>query len=175
MGEQHSHPKLSDGPGGVREGQAESRSGWYWERAFRQSAGGRLLWIGRARLRPYFHRGLWSHPGGVKESGSVPLRPVWMLSGNNVSPYKDAYRRWVPCRLNTPLESPHERNDLTVANLRQFAREHRPQLLADALTILRAHALAGRPVNWTAPLGSLRNGIGSSGVQSGLRPGSIVS
>ena len=92
--------------------------------------------------------------GASKESGSVPLRPVWMLSGNNVSPYKDAYRRWVPCRLNTPLESPHERSDLAVMNLRQHAREHRSELLADALTILRAHSIAGRPVNWSAPLGS---------------------
>ncbi len=73
--------------------------------------------------------------GASKESGSVDLRPVWMLSGNNVSPYKDAYRRWVPCRLNTPLESPHERDDLAVTDLRQFAREHRVELLADALTI----------------------------------------
>lgn len=92
--------------------------------------------------------------GASKESGSVPLRPVWMLSGNNVAPYKDAYRRWVPCRLNTPLESPHERDDLDVANLRQYAREHRATLLADALTILRAHALGGLPVGWKAPLGS---------------------
>ncbi len=46
--------------------------------------------------------------GASKESGSVPLRPVWFLSGNNVSPFKDAYRRWLPCRLNTPLESPHD-------------------------------------------------------------------
>ncbi len=92
--------------------------------------------------------------GASKESGSVPLRPVWLLSGNNVSPYKDAYRRWVPCRLNTPLESPHERDDLEVTDLRQYAREHRSELLADALTILRAHAQAGRSVGWKAALGS---------------------
>ena len=92
--------------------------------------------------------------GGSKESGPVPLRPVWLLSGNNVSAFKDAYRRWVPCRLKTALESPHERGDLAVSNLRQYVRDHRSELLADALTILLAHSLAGRPVNWTAPLGS---------------------
>jgi Bifunctional DNA primase/polymerase, N-terminal len=92
--------------------------------------------------------------GASKESGSVPLRPVWFLSGNNVSPFKDAYRRWLPCRLNTPFESPHERNDLEVSNLRQYARKHRLELLSAALIILRWHAIAGRPVNWSAPLGS---------------------
>jgi hypothetical protein len=92
--------------------------------------------------------------GASRESGSVPLRPVWCLSGNNVSPYKDAYRRWLPCRIETPLESPHERDDLDIADLRQHAKEHRGALLADALTILRGHALEGRPVGWRAPLGS---------------------
>ena len=92
--------------------------------------------------------------GQSKESGSVPLRPVWFLSGNNISPLKDAYRRWLPCRLDTTLESPYERDDLEVSGLRDYLAEHRPELLAAALTILRGHALAERPVGWKAPLGS---------------------
>jgi hypothetical protein len=92
--------------------------------------------------------------GLSKDSGAVPLRPVWFLSGNNIAPYKDAYRRWLPCRLETPFESPHERDDLEIKDLRKHVRDNRPQLLADALIILRAHALAGRPVDWKAPLGS---------------------
>jgi hypothetical protein len=98
--------------------------------------------------------------GTSRESGPVPLRPCWFLSGNNISPSKDAYRRWLPCNLETALENPHERDDYDVKDLRNHVREHRADLLHDALVILKAHALTGRPpaVNDkgqpVAPLGS---------------------
>jgi putative DNA primase/helicase len=92
--------------------------------------------------------------GQSRDSGSVPLRPVWMLSGNNVSPSRDAFRRWLPCNLTTPLESPHERDDIEVGNLRQHVAECRAKLIGDALVILKAHALAGHPNGGWAPLGS---------------------
>jgi hypothetical protein len=92
--------------------------------------------------------------GLSRDSGPVPLRPVWTLSGNNISPAKDAYRRWLPCGLMTPLEIPHERADLAVADLRQHLVKHRGELLRHALVILKAHAIPGRPVGWKAPLGS---------------------
>ncbi|HKI19814.1 MAG TPA: hypothetical protein VKA15_18140, partial [Isosphaeraceae bacterium] len=95
--------------------------------------------------------------GQSRESGAVPLRPCWFLTGNNISPWKDAYRRWLPCNLKTSLENPHERDDVTEKNLRQFVREHRAELLHDALVILKAHALAGRPSCGGAPLGSFED------------------
>jgi len=92
--------------------------------------------------------------GASKESGPVPLRPVWFLSGNNISPGKDAFRRWIPCNLRTELENPHERSDVAEKDLRRYVAEHRAELLWDALVILRAHAIAGRPACALAPLGS---------------------
>jgi len=92
--------------------------------------------------------------GASKESGPVPLRPVWMLSGNNISPSKDAYRRWLPCNLRSKLKDPHERDDLHEIDLKGYVASHRSELLCDALTIVRAHALAGRPVCGKARLGS---------------------
>jgi hypothetical protein len=92
--------------------------------------------------------------GQSRDSGSVPLRPVWTLSGNNVSPSRDAFRRWLPCNLMTLLESPHERPDITIGNLRQHVAERRAALIGDALVILKAHALADRPTGGWAPLGS---------------------
>jgi putative DNA primase/helicase len=83
--------------------------------------------------------------GASRESGPVPLRPCWFLSGNNISPSKDAYRRWLPCNLKTGLENPHERSDLEVSDLRKHARDNRGDLIRDALTILAAHARSGRP------------------------------
>src|SRR5262249_40524391 len=92
--------------------------------------------------------------GLSRESGAVPIRPTWFLSGNNLAPKGDAYRRWLPCSLQTDLENPHERSDLEIADLRQHAAQNRGKLLRDALVILRSHALDGRRTGWPAPLGS---------------------
>jgi hypothetical protein len=58
------------------------------------------------------------------------------------------------CNLITELERPQERNDLTIANLAKHVEQHRAELLRDALTILRAHFLAGQPSGGWARLGS---------------------
>jgi hypothetical protein len=102
--------------------------------------------------------------GQSRDSGPVPLRPTWTISGNNISPMGDSYRRWLTCNLTTTLESPHERDDIECSDLRGYARGHRAELLRHALIILKTHAVAGRPVatiqdeeesdrDW-APLGS---------------------
>lgn len=92
--------------------------------------------------------------GQSRDSGSVPLRPVWTLSGNNVSPIKDADRRWLPCNLVTKLERPYERDDIAQKNLRAYVLANRGELVRAALVILEAHALAGRPTNDWPTLGS---------------------
>jgi hypothetical protein len=92
--------------------------------------------------------------GRSQESGPVPLRPCWFLTGNNISPGKDAFRRWIPSNLRTELENPHERSDVGERDLRQYIKEHRAELLRDALVILSAHAIAGYPSSGKAPLGS---------------------
>jgi hypothetical protein len=84
----------------------------------------------------------------------VPLRPCWCLSGNNISPGKDAFRRWIPCNLRTDLERPHERADLDVKDFKSHVAEHRAEIVRDALVILKAHAVAGRPSHGQGPLGS---------------------
>jgi len=95
--------------------------------------------------------------GLSRESGRVPLRPCWFLSGNNVGPSRDAYRRWLICNLLTLLEAPHERDDIKEGNLRSHIRRHRLELLLDVLLILRAHAIAGRPRGAWAALGSFED------------------
>ena len=98
--------------------------------------------------------------GQSRDSGNVPLRPVWMVSGNNVSPTGDADRRWLPCNLVTILDRPHERSDILTEDLRKHVLENRAEILRDACIILKAHAIAGRPRRRTkegeptAPLGS---------------------
>lgn len=92
--------------------------------------------------------------GTSEHTGDLKLRPAWFLSGNNVSPGKDAHRRWLPCNLFTELERPEERRDIEVKDLRSHIAGRRGDLVRDALTILKAHARAGRPVGDWAPLGS---------------------
>jgi hypothetical protein len=84
----------------------------------------------------------------------VPLRPWWSLSGNNISPGRDAHRRWIPVGLRTELETPYERDDLEIPDLKGHFAEHRGEIVADALIILKAHALANRPRMKGGPLGS---------------------
>jgi hypothetical protein len=93
--------------------------------------------------------------GSSKHTGELPVRVVPMLSGNNVSPGKDAHRRWLVCNLRTELERPEERKDLEIKDLRAHVSGRRGELVQAALTILKAHALARWPTckEW-APLGS---------------------
>ncbi len=92
--------------------------------------------------------------GQSKTTEGLELRCCWFLSGNNVSPTKDAYRRWLVCNLVTELERPEERRDLKIPDLLRHVREHRGELVRAALVILRAHAVADRPTGGWAPLGS---------------------
>ncbi|MFI5460423.1 MAG: hypothetical protein ACHRXM_33825 [Isosphaerales bacterium] len=92
--------------------------------------------------------------GLSRDSGDVPIRPVWTLSGNNISPMGDGDRRWLPIDLVTQQESPHERKDIEVKNLRDHVIQHRAELLRDCYLILRAHALAGRPTDGWGALGT---------------------
>lgn len=92
--------------------------------------------------------------GSSQLTGAMPIRPCWFLSGNNITPGKDAHRRWIPCNLRTDLENPHERTDLEVEDLRTYTLKNRSELLWHALVILKAHAVAGRPRAAEGRLGS---------------------
>jgi hypothetical protein len=92
--------------------------------------------------------------GVSRFTGEIALRCVWFVSGNNITPAGDAPRRWVPIFLASELERPFEREDIIVKDLRAHVRANRGAIVCDALTILRAHALAGYPAAGKAPLGS---------------------
>src|SRR5512133_1848505 len=88
---------------------------------------------------------------------NLELSLCWFLSGNNLSPGKDAYRRWLVCNLVTQEENPEERPDLKIKDLLSYVTARRTTLLTSALVILKAHALAGRPTGDWGPLGSFEN------------------
>lgn len=83
--------------------------------------------------------------GSNKMYRDLPIKSVFLGSGNNVTFCGDAIRRVIPCRLEPLMERPEMRTGFRIADLPAYVAEHRGELLAAALTILRAHAVAGRP------------------------------
>src|SRR5262249_39699410 len=83
--------------------------------------------------------------GTNQPTPELPMQMVWLASGNNLVFRGDVIRRVVACRLESPLEHPEERTGFKYPDVVGYATEHRAKYLRAALTILRAHHVAGRP------------------------------
>jgi putative DNA primase/helicase len=81
---------------------------------------------------------------GVSESPALTNRCTVILTGNNITPASDLARRCIVVRLDVQAETARGR-DFRIPDLKAYIREHRSGLLVDALTIIRAHVLAGSP------------------------------
>lgn len=78
----------------------------------------------------------------------LPSRAVFFSTGNNQRFTGDLPRRTLRIRLESPLENPEDRAGFKHGEgdaLLRKALANRKFLVAQALTILRAHAVAGRP------------------------------
>lgn len=82
---------------------------------------------------------------GQQRRLTLPLRAVWVATGNNMILRGDTVRRCLHVRLNSPDEFPERRADFRHADLLGWARESRPRLVAAVLTLVRAFFDAGRP------------------------------
>jgi putative DNA primase/helicase len=91
---------------------------------------------------------------GFSKTATVPLRAIWMITGNNVTFRGDLGRRVVACDIDPRCEHPEDRTQFQHPNLRDFVLAERPRLVANALTVLRAFHVAGRPSHGQAPKGS---------------------
>jgi hypothetical protein len=80
---------------------------------------------------------------GVSERMDLPANVVWIFTGNNLTVKDDMATRAVRCRLDAQMEHPDERE--FSRDLRVYAREKRGELIHAALTIIRAHIVAGLP------------------------------
>jgi hypothetical protein len=81
---------------------------------------------------------------GLSETRKVPNRATVILTGNNITPSGDLSRRSLVVRLDANAESARGRT-FRIADLKGYVRQHRAQLIVDALTIVRAYAFAGWP------------------------------
>jgi len=93
---------------------------------------------------------------GVSKYVNLPNTTVWAINGNNAAPVGDMTRRVIPVRLVAQTNRPDLRTDmrLTEMELERQTKARRGEFAAAALTILRAHAVAGRPCPIPRPFGS---------------------
>ena len=84
----------------------------------------------------------------------LPMKAVWLASGNNTGLKADASRRVAHVRLECRTENPEERESFQHADLKSWILENRGRLVAAGLTILRAYFVAGRPKAKLKPWGS---------------------
>ena len=82
---------------------------------------------------------------GKNDAPRLPWRTVMMASGNNIDPAEDTQRRVLVARLESDMERPEERTGFVHDDLYGWVRDHRPELVADGLTVLRSFASHGRP------------------------------
>jgi hypothetical protein len=91
----------------------------------------------------------------LKESriASGRLDFTWLGTGNNPVLSSDMARRTYEIRLETDLENPEDRRDFRIPFLETYVLQHRPKLIAAALTILRSYVAAGTPLRGLAAPG----------------------
>jgi putative DNA primase/helicase len=94
---------------------------------------------------------------GETRNVSAPLSPLWLATGNGLRFIGDLGRRVVLCEQDPGCEHPEDRTDFTHKNLLEYVRNNRGRFVVAGLTILRAHALAGRPGHGGARKGSFED------------------
>ena len=80
---------------------------------------------------------------GVSQTATLPNRALFLATGNNLRTQGDTYRRVLLARIDAKSEQPFSREfDFDPAGI---AKRDRQRMVADALTIMRAHITAGSP------------------------------
>ncbi len=114
---------------------------------------------------------------GVSVMARLPVRCVWLATGNNPALSTEITRRTVRIRMDAKLDRPWMRNGFRHKNLRQWANEHRDELVWSALTMIRAWIVAGRPTGtpalgmferWSEVIGGILDVAGVPGFLSNL-------
>ena len=91
---------------------------------------------------------------GLNKLIIVPMQMVCIATGNNLTFGHDVGRRVVPIDIDAREEHPEDRDSFKYPKLRETIRRMRSGLVVDALTVLRAYHLAGRPVHGGPRVGS---------------------
>jgi len=82
---------------------------------------------------------------GVSEMTRLPIRAVWIATGNNPTFSNEMARRIVRIRLDARVDQPWRRDGFRHADLMGWVRANRARLVAACLTLCQAWIAAGRP------------------------------
>ena len=93
---------------------------------------------------------------GVSEMARLPIRCLWIATGNNPEFSNEMARRLVRIRLDAHVERPWQRAGFRHPDLMTWVRANRARLVAACLTLCQAWIAAGRP-RGTRTIGSYEN------------------
>jgi hypothetical protein len=91
---------------------------------------------------------------GASETVRLPLRTVWLATGNNLGFQKTLGRRVLPIDLDAGIENPEDRTDFKYPDLLSHCQAQRQHYAAAALTVVRGFFAAGQPQHGNARIGS---------------------
>jgi hypothetical protein len=83
---------------------------------------------------------------GVSEIVRVPVRCLWIATGNNPALSSELTRRTVRCRLDARIDRPWLRDGFRHPDIRCWAKARRGELVAAALTLIQSWIAAGQPL-----------------------------
>lgn len=99
---------------------------------------------------------------------------TWCITGNNLNLGGDLVRRTVQITIDPKVPNPENRTDFRHPNLPRWVAEHRGELVAALLTLIRAWVAAGRPARrevgtdsyaeWTRAVDGILGHAGIKGV-----------
>jgi hypothetical protein len=94
---------------------------------------------------------------GQSQTLNLPVRCVWIATGNNIQLGGDMPRRCYWIRMDAKCSKPFQRIGFKHKRLKEYVLKHRGELLAALLTLARAWFVAGRPEPNITPLGSFED------------------
>ncbi|MBC8422882.1 bifunctional DNA primase/polymerase [bacterium] len=91
---------------------------------------------------------------GKNETIRVPVRCVWVATGNNVTLSTELARRFIRIRIDPRMDRPFQREGFRHNPLRSWVHRHRADLVWAALVLAQGWISAGSPKTTSKPLGS---------------------
>lgn len=107
----------------------------------------------------------------------LPIRCMWVITGNNPEFSSEIARRIVRVRIDAGSEAPWRRSGFKHPELREWIGVNRPQLVAACLTLCRAWIATGRPAGkytlgsfegWSRVMGGILEVVGIEGFLENL-------
>ncbi len=92
---------------------------------------------------------------GQKEKANIPIRCVWVMTGNNIAVSTELARRCVRIRLTPATDRPEERDDFRHPDLLLWVADHRAELVRAGHILIKWWTQKGSPgPQKVKPLGS---------------------